>query len=137
MPERRLQPHLAQWIVQSLTRLLATYAILQGFAIVLGGTERWQSPALATALSFPGAPASWGLILGVLGAVTLAATFRPYLRVVAWCVFGISVWCMFFAGSLFWALLKLPNTATTGVGTYTFMALAAALLAVAYKRSQP
>lgn len=137
MPERRLAPELSQWVVQSLSRLLATYAILQGLFIVIGGAARWSGKSLATALAFPGAPASWGLILFALGVIALACTFRPRMRAVAASLFAIAVWDLFFAVSLLITLLQEPTAPTTGFFVYGHQAVLACVLAVTYVRSRP
>lgn len=136
MPERRLPPDLAQWIVQALARLTATYAILQGTFIVLGGRERWQSPSLATAMSLPGAPESWGLALLIAGLFALAGTFAPRAATTAVALAGIGAWSFFFALSLFVTLLHTPEVATTGVFVYSYGAVTSCVLAVTYWRSR-
>lgn len=135
MPERNLDARLSQWIVQSLARLLATYAIFQGLFIIVGGADRWRGASLTTALAFPGAPASWGVILLACGVLTLAATFRPRMRVVSWALFAIAVWDLFFALSLLATLLRYPEAPTTGVFVYGHQAVLACFLAFAYRRS--
>lgn len=136
MPERRLDARLSQWTVQTLTRLFGTYGIVQGFFIVLGGPQRWQSPGLSAAMSIPGAPGSWGVALMVLGAVALAGTFHPRMRVVLAGLLGIAAWDLFFAGTLAKVVLESPNVATTGVFVYSRDGIAACILAVAYWRSR-
>lgn len=136
MPERRLQPDLAQWVVQSLARLLATFAILQGGAIIVGGTDRWRGPSFAVALTVPGAPATWGWALAIFGALALYGTFHPRHRLTGWALAAIGAWCMFFAGSFVIVLTQLEHAPTTGIFTYGFMAVFACILSVAYSRSR-
>lgn len=136
MPERRLPPDLAQWVVQALSRLLATFAILQGAAIILGGRDRWQGSGFTVAMTVPGAPATWGWALLGFGAAALWATWAPKRRVAAVALTGIGAWCLFFAGSFVKVVLDIPNAPTTGIFTYGFMAVFACVLAVAYRRSQ-
>lgn len=134
MPERRLDPHLSQWIIQSLSRWLATYAIIQGAFIVLGGPARWQGPSFATALLVPGAPASWGVVLCILGVAALAGTFTAHYRTTAAAVFCIGAWAFFFAISVAKTAMGDPNAATTGIFVYGHQAVTAVALAIVYWR---
>ena len=138
MPYRRLSPDLSQWTVQSLTRLTATYAILQGCGIVLGGRDRWGSQALRIALAVPGAPASWGWVLLGLGVLALALTFHRRSRGVLFAMLGIASWSMFFAVALTPTVVENGSrVATTGPLTYAFIAVTACVLGMAYRRSRP
>lgn len=136
MPERKLNLNDAQWIVQALARLICTYAIIQGAGIVLGGPQRWQSRGLATAMSVPGAPDSWGLALAILGVVGLVATFKPHARWTAASLVGVAAWSYFFAITLGDTTVRDPHVATTGSPVYTLSACVACILAVAYWRSR-
>lgn len=134
-PHRRIDPAAAQWLIQSLTRMLATYAVIQGVGIILGGSARWEgNPALAAALSFPGAPASWGFVLGGCGLVTLTGTFVS-ARAARYGASGISAWSLFFALTLAQNVIDSPKASTTGPGTYAFLGFTAAFLAVAYRNA--
>jgi hypothetical protein len=137
MHERRLPPDLSQWVVQALSRLLATYAIFQGATIILGGPERWQGQAFITALTFPGAPASWGFALLTFGSLALAGTFTPRMRLTACALFLVGVWSLFFTITLAKTALEVPTAATTGVFVYGHMTVTACVLAVTYGRSRP
>lgn len=136
MPERRLHPAVSQWILLSLTRLFATYAILQGAAIIVGGRDRWRGPSFATALEVPGAPESWGWALGVFGAVALYGTFRSLMATTALAMFLVGVWSTFFAGSFVVSLFRVENAATSGIFTYGCMAVTSYVLAVGYWQSR-
>lgn len=133
--ELNLAPRLSQWAVQALTRLVATYAVIQGILIVTGGPKRWSSPGLAVAMSVPGAPASWGISLGIFGLITMCATFTYRQMLVAVGVFMIGVWCFFFCTASLLSVIRTPTTATTGVPTYTVLSIIAMTLAVIYYRS--
>ena len=134
--ELRLSPTVAQWVVQALTRLLATFAIIQGAFIIMGGPERWRAPSFAAAMTVPGAPASWGWALAALGALTLAGTFTAHMRVTAVSAIGIGAWCLFFAISFTITALRDPSAATTGVWAYGTFAVAGSTLGVAYYQSR-
>jgi len=133
---QRLDPHVAQWVVQAATRLTSTFAIVQGVAIVGGGPARWQGPAFATALTVPGAPGSWGVVLFLFGAAGLAGTFTYRERLVAAGMTGICAWCMFFAMSFVKTAHENSRAATTGIWAYGFICIVALLLAGAYLQSQ-
>jgi hypothetical protein len=136
MPELRLDARLAQWVVQALTRLLATYAILQGVFIVLGGRERWTGRSLATALLLPGAPASWGVVLAFFGVLCLLGTFTTRMTLTAAGAFGIGAWSIFFAASQLITFFQAPNVPTTGIFTYSHLAVSACVLAWLYWKSR-
>jgi hypothetical protein len=131
---QRLDPELSRWVVQAMARLLATYAIIQGVVIVTGGAQRWGSPALAIALQVPGAPATWGVVLGTCGAIALGGTFLVNMRLTAAALWLIGAWCMFFAISQLLVVVKDNHAGTTGVGTYAVLSIAASVLAVSYRR---
>lgn len=153
MPETALKIHISQWAIQAITRTVGAYAMVQGVAIVLGGRERWSGPSFVRALQLPGAPASWGWILALLGLLVLASTFawtqagvRPLsFRAVALGLFGISAWSMFFALTFVdVAYLNTPETfsnglkpATTGIYTYFLQSCICTLLAFPYLLSGP
>ena len=135
--EQRLNQQISQWTVQALTRLLATFAILQGVGIVLGGPTRWVGPAFALALSVPGAPATWGITLGALGAVALAGTFSARHSLTGLACVAIGAWSLFFAGSFLITAQCSSTAATTGIFAYGHLCVLACTLGVAYWKSAP
>jgi hypothetical protein len=140
MSLRNLNPQIARWMLQAITRLIGTYAILQGIVIIIGGRERWSGKSFAVALTVPGAPATWGVVLMLCGLLTLLGTFvRVRLagpRVALVGTMGIAAWCLFFAASLLLTALADHRASTTGIGTYLLFAILAAILAVAYLHSE-
>jgi len=135
-PEEHLRADLSQWVVQALSRLFSTYAIVIGIFVITGGRERWSSPAFETAMQVPGAPASWGVAILIIGSVGLFGSLTARLRMVSGAMMGISIWCTFFTLSLLHAALKHPEAATTGVLTYGTMAVTAAVIGSIYKASR-
>lgn len=140
MSLRNLNPQVARWMLQAITRLIGTYAIVQGIVILIGGRERWYSKSFAVALTVPGAPATWGVVLMACGFLALLGTFvRIRLagpKVVLVGTMGIAAWCLFFAGSLALTALHDPHASTTGISTYLLFAILSAILAVAYLHSE-
>lgn len=136
--EERLPPRLSQWLIQSLTRWTATYAILQGIAIILGGRQRWVAKALQVALSVPGAPTSWGIVLALFGVIVLWCTFNYKPRLALLGMLGIGAWAFFFALALIPAVIE-PNSriTSTGIGTYIYVGVGACLLGYAYLKAVP
>jgi len=106
--ELNIAPRYAQWAVQGLARLLATFAILQGGWIVLGGSARWSGASYAVAMLVPGAPATWGVTLALAGVAALALTFTHHLRPVAVALFVIALWCGCFTAAIVAAALRNP-----------------------------
>ena len=136
MHELNLSPDIARWVVQALARWWGTVAIAVGMLIILGGEERWSSPSFAAALLVPGAPASWGLVVATFGALTLVGSFTPRLKVTAAGLFGVAVWCLFFAGAMLKTALDNPGAASTGAAVYTGVAVTTLVLCAAYWRSR-
>lgn len=134
--ELTLDARLAQWIVQGTMRLLATYAILQGGNIILGGVERWSADAFAVAKLLPGAPPSWGVLLFVCGVVALAGSLKGRHTPVVAGMLGCSVWSGFFALSFFIVMFQNPRASSTGVFAYGTFCILFALMAVAYRESR-
>lgn len=134
--ELTLNPRLAQWIVQSIGRLLATFAILQGLNITFGGARRWGTDAFVIAMLVPGAPPTWGVVLLILGIIALVGSLKARFTPVVIGMLGGSVWCGFFALSFAISTLRNENAATTGVWAYGAFAVLFALIAVAYKESR-
>lgn len=119
-------------IFRSLTRGVAAYAVVQGLFIILGGRERWSSPSLAIALSVPGAPASWGIALLIAGILVYFGLRKAHNRLIALALVGIGVWNLFFAVTIAWTALHNQYVTTTGAFTYTFFAILACIMGVAY-----
>lgn len=136
MSLRNLNPQVARWMLQSITRLIGTYALLQSVVIIVGGRERWFSKSFAVALTVPGAPATWGVVLALCGALTLLGTFVRVRvagpRVVLAGALGIAAWCLFFAVSLGLTAMQDHHASTTGILTYLQFAVLSAIIAVAY-----
>lgn len=136
MPFRRLDAATAQYLIQALARLFATYAIIQGAGIILGGSSRWTSSrGLAAALAVPGSPYTWGAILALAGAVALWGTF-DHPRLAQLGCYLIAVWSGCFAIAIFLTFLG-TNGATTGFITYGKDGIAAVVLAIAYRHVRP
>lgn len=134
-PERKLDPGLAQWAIQALARWTLTVAIGLGIMILVGGRARWASPAYADAIRYPGAPYSWGAIVGLAGVVGIACSLRGRPRGVAACLFVVSAWCLFFCISLISGAFRSPIAGTTGIAVYAGTSVTAGVLAVIHWQS--
>jgi hypothetical protein len=129
-PEDKLDPGVTQWTVQALSRLALVFAALVGSLILLGGEERFSSPALSAALAYPGAPNSWGLVALGAGVVGLTASALARPRYVWWSLMALSVWSFFFTVSFIQAAVH--ETATlTGIAVYAYVAVTSLVLGVA------
>lgn len=132
--ESKLSPTFAPWVIQALGRLALTCAVILGVVIVLGGRERFAGPSFAGALSYPGAPASWGYVLGALGLVGIVSSLLGGLRVTRWTLYGMSVWALFFAYSFIQTAARDDQAGTTGIVIYIYVAVNAIVLGAAHKR---
>lgn len=133
-PERKLDLSTAQWTIQALGRLALTFAMVVGVLIIIGGDERFGGRSYANALTYPGAPESWGwavLIIGALG-MLFSLVGRPHQ--VWYCLFLLSVWSGFFAFSFATTAFLDPKSSTTGAAVYTYVALSTLILGVAHRR---
>ena len=133
---QRLNADTCQWVVQALTRLLATYSVALGVLILLGGRARWSGPSYVTALMLPGAPASWGVVLLIVGVLTIWGTFRVKLATVMLGCYSIAVWCFFFGMAGLKTAYDNPLAGTTGIPTYAVLGVTSAILGVVYMQSR-
>lgn len=137
-PDRRVQQDrrahwydVGTWSATALSRLLASYAILQGATVILYGPDRWtSSPALQTALSLPGQTVTWGGWLLLAGTVALygSVTRRMHLTFAGHALAGM--WSMFFAVSMSRSLL--PGAAGPTTGVFVYGAESVAFMVLAY-----
>lgn len=133
-PHRKIDPDTSQILILLMTRLVGTYAIINGLGIIIGGRRRWEgNPALEAALSFPAAPASWGFVALSLGVLTMVGTFTRSSLAMYGC-WGIAMWAAFFAFTLTVSAFASPAAATTGPPTYTLVALISIALAIPWRK---
>lgn len=123
-------------VVEATTRLIATFALLQGVFIILGHKERWASPAFATALSFPGAPESWGGVLIACGATALTGSLMRKCLVIQCGMVGIAIWCFFFMATFIKTAIENPTAGTTGIWAYGLLGAISCIMTLAYKRGK-
>jgi len=136
--ELRVDPHLAQWVVRSLARIMATYAIGIGVQILIGGPRRFSGLSYQAALETPGAPWSWGAWALVAGFLALVGTLVGNVRLVAFGMFAIASWAAFFAISFTRAALRYGEANTTASWTYTIpVGVVCLVLAGAYYSMAP
>ena len=135
MTANKLNPFVARWVIQALGRLNLTFAIAIGLAIILGGRLRFSGPAYATALAYPGAPTSWGVIIGLTGLVGLMASITARVDIVRWSLYVVAVWSSFFAYSFIDSAVHSPVAGITGPFMYTQLAIQSIVLAVAHKKA--
>jgi hypothetical protein len=104
------------------------YSLWQGAGIVVGGAERWSSPSFTYLREAPGAPASWGWALIVMGLLLGWASLARawWIKCVALC--GISTWSVGFASGAQYATTTVETAATTGGPVYLLVAIVAAIL---------
>lgn len=134
--ELRIDARLAQWAVQAGCQTLATFAAAQGLNILLSPRARWGGPSFSTALSLPGAPPSWGVVIAIAGFLMLVGSFAGRMRPViigSWIAAG---WCVFFAFSFAKAALDIETAGTTGFFAYAAFAVLFTGMASIYSTSR-
>lgn len=134
-PERKLDRAVAQWAVQALARWNLTVAVMLGLLILIGGDPRFSSASYATALRYPYAPESWGVVVGVLGLIGIAASLCGQLKATAVTLYGLAAWCLFFAHSFFETAHENSDAGTTGIPIYLGVAVTSCVLGVVHWKS--
>lgn len=135
-PDRRAQQNhhwydVGTWSATALSRLLASYAILQGATVSLYGPDRWAtSPALQVALTLPGKTTTWGTVLLLAGSLALYGSITRRMRL-TFTGHGLAgLWSMFFAVSMARSLL--PGAAGPTTGVFVYGAESVCFLVLAY-----
>lgn len=134
-PERKLDVQIAQWAIQALARWLLTVGIGLGALILIGGDPRFTGAAYATALRYPYAPESWGIVIGLVGVVGIVASLLGRLKLTAAMLYLFAAWCLFFAHSFIQTATENPAAGTTGVPVYIGLAVSSILLGVVHWKS--
>ena len=96
----------------------------------MGGAIRWGGPAYTYLRDAPGAPASWGWTLVILGGLLGAASLSNswWMKFVA--LVGVSTWSLGFAMGAQYATATVPTAGTTGGPVYLLVAVLTAILIV-------
>jgi len=131
-----INARLAQYVVQTIGRIISIFAVLQGLSIILGGKVRWSAEAFATALLLPGAPPSWGWLLSIFGLIAIAGTFARRGNMVAFGLFGCAAWSLFFAASFVVTAIQNERSALTGIWAYLLLSIISVLVGVTYRESR-
>jgi len=128
-----IDPRIAQWTVQTLARLLATYAVCNGAHIIISGRTRFTGPSYETAMLVPGAPASWGVVLIIAGLLALfgSLTLRPRIACVGLWIGGL--WSMFFTITFFASYLSHRAGNPTGMWVYGLLCCLYYIASAAYR----
>lgn len=136
-PYNRIDAVAALWAVVALTRLAGTFAILLGIGFTLGGKSRMSGPAWTVVDRVPGTPASCGLILAALGALTLCGSLLGWqIRIAG--LWVIAVWYALFAVSFAIPLVQnRPGVAVTGPLAYGFFIAGAHVVLAVVQRPEP
>jgi hypothetical protein len=132
-----VDPHVAQWAVRFLTRILASYAVVVGVAIILGGERRFAGLSYEAALSTPGAPMSWGVTILLAGLLAWHGTLMASPRLVAAGTFLGALWALLFASAFAIAALRYDEANTTGMWVYGMVAFVFAALAGVHYTMRP
>ena len=132
----KIDPGAAAWTIQALARLICTFAILIGFAIIVGGEQRWLSPSFEVALRYPAAPESWGVVILAFGSVGLLGSLLDRYVYVKWPLYLIAVWALFFAGNFAVSAYQYALASNTGPLAYGTLGVVSLVLGVAHRRDK-
>jgi len=136
MTDLSINPRVAQGAIQMASRLLATFAIVQGITIIIGGPHRWSGFSYAVALLVPGAPATWGVALLAAGGIALWGSIRDHLNSTALGLFAGGTWCIFFALSFATGAWLYRDANTTAMWTYGVLGILFILTGTVYHQSR-
>lgn len=124
-----MDPHVAQWFVRATTRLLASYAIIVGVTILVGGEGRFAGLSYKVANETPGAPESWGWTICIAGAVMFVGSFLGHPRIIGLGAILGCVWALLFAWAFSVAAVRYSDANTTAMWAYGLLFLVFALIA--------
>lgn len=134
--EVSINPKIAQVAVQMTARLLATFAVVEGVVIIIGGRGRWSDLGHQVALAVPGAPATWGVALLVAGAIAFVGSVMDRMHTVALGLFLGGIWSFFFSVAFGASAVLYDQATTTAAWTYGALAIIYFLISVAYHQSR-
>ena len=126
---RRLDAGLAQWLVRTIVRLVATYGIAIGVLILIGGRERFAGLSYRAALDTPGAPSSWGIAIILTSAVLLLGSLLGRASLISYGALGGCAWALLFAYSFARAALLYDRAGLTAPMTYGLLCIVFGLIA--------
>ena len=99
--------------------LMATYSILLGMLIIVGGPSLVEAIGDKAGTYLPGGPASWGIVLLVAGMLAFFGLKNRQYMVGAWGMFISGTWFFAFGGAFLISSIQHPNsdlTATVAFG---------------------
>ena len=135
--ERAVDPHVAQWAVRTLTRIVSTYAVAVGVTILLGGRPRFSSVSYEVAAHVPGAPWSWGVTIIAAGVICIAGTLLGQALLTSIGGFLAACWSALFAIAFAAAAYRQPGANTTAMWTYCALALVFMVIAGVHYAERP
>lgn len=98
--------------------IMACYAILQGFVVIIGGPKRFSAIGYQTALIVPGAPAIWGWVILACGILAFIGIKNRMYAVSMWGMFLGGAWSFAFGGSFLISSIQHENANLTAMVTY-------------------
>lgn len=122
--------------------VMASYGIFQGAIILIGGDNRFSQIGYITAMRVPGAPDTWGWILGVSGIVAWFGIKNRMYCLASAGMFGGGAWSFAFGGAFLISSVQYPNANLTAMVTYgkdgvLFILMAIVLRVLAHTKTKP
>jgi hypothetical protein len=116
--------------------IMAGYCLVLGAVLTFADKDRFTSAGWSTAMQIPGAPHSWGIILGLCGAVMSYGILRRHWVLASYAAFCAGTWSMFFAVTFVISAVNYGTAGLTGIPTYLLIALIFAVLGAALKEQR-
>lgn len=132
-----VDPHVAQWVVRTMTRAVATYAVIVGVTILLGGPSRFAGLSYEVARDTPGAPESWGLSIIAAGVLMLVGSIWAKPRLIGLGAVIGAIWALLFASAFGVAAWWYDEANTTAPWAYLLIFVFCGLVAGAHFAMHP
>jgi hypothetical protein len=118
-----INPAVAMMFTRFVAIVMLAFAAVYGMITIIGGKQRWASPAYEVALQVPGAPESWGAVLFGAAVMGLLGFVTRILPLVAVAFGGCVAWATAFAFSIGVVAARNEGVGWGGVATWGFIAL--------------
>lgn len=113
--------------------VMASYAILQGILIIVGGPDRFAALGYSAAMQLPGAPESWGVAILLAGVTAFWGVKTRTYRLGGLGMLLAALWSLMFAIAFCISATRYPEANLTAIAAYGKDAILFTLMASAYR----